>query len=214
MEETRNMVQRCHALTYEDLPDEVVDRAKYLLLDYLGVAARGALSESSRPVQALLRLFGNVPEGAVVIGTPARANPAFAALANGTAAHAVELDDVVNSASLHPGVTVMPAALAAAHNAGCTGRELIAAMVAGYEPTIRLGIALDPAAHYGRGFHPTGTCGIFGAAVAAAKMHRLDRDALRHSALPGARPPVHWNFWPMVRSPSSTFTPVGPPTAV
>ena len=63
MEETRNMVQRCHALTYEDLPDEVVDRAKYLLLDYLGVAARGALSESSRPVQALLRHFGHVPGG-------------------------------------------------------------------------------------------------------------------------------------------------------
>lgn len=174
MDETKHLIEGCHGLRFRDLPGEVIDRAKYLLLDYLGVAARGALSDSSIPVHRLLEEICRAGSGAVIIGTKMTADPAYAALANGTAAHSLELDDVVNEASLHPGVAVISAALAAAHLARCSGKDLVEGLVAGYEAMVRLGFALDPAAHYGRGFHPTGTCGTLGSAVTAAKILKLD----------------------------------------
>lgn len=164
-------------LTYEKLDEALVDRTKYLLLDFLGVALRGSITESSRLVQRFLTVnHVPPPDGVPVIGTPLIAEGSLAALANGCAAHSIELDDVVNAASLHPAVTVMPAALSAAWISGCSGRELIEGIVAGYEMTVKLGIALDPAAHYAQGFHPTGTCGAFGAALAAARILKLDAD--------------------------------------
>jgi 2-methylcitrate dehydratase PrpD len=148
MEITKQLAQKCYDLKFDDLPEDVIDRAKYVLLDYIGVAARGSLSESSKPVHQLLKSIGVEPDGAVVIGTGITANSPYAALANGTAAHAIELDDVVNSASLHPAVTVMSASIAAAHLFPCSGKTLIEAIVAGYEVTSKLGIALNPTAHY------------------------------------------------------------------
>ena len=133
---TQEVVQRCHEINYNTLSEEVVDRVKFLLLDYIGVAARGSLSESSRPVHRFIRKVDKREEGAVVFGTNIRANPPYAALANGIAAHSVELDDVINEASLHPGVVIMTSAVAAANMTRCTGKEFIEAIVAGYEVTI------------------------------------------------------------------------------
>jgi 2-methylcitrate dehydratase PrpD len=113
-----------------------------------------------------------------VIGTEMVAEATFAALANGTASHSLQLDDVVNAASLHPAVTIMSAALSAGSLAGCSGPEVLEGIIAGYELTVKLGIALDPAAHYAQGFHPTGTCGTFGAALASAKILKLDEDRI------------------------------------
>ena len=174
VEETKKLAQKCRDLRFSALPEEVIEKTKYLLLDYIGAAARGALSESSIPVQSLFEKIGGAGDGAVVIGTGLRLNPPYAALANGAAAHSIEMDDVVNAASLHPGVVVMTTAMAAAHISPCTGKEMIEAVVAGYEVMIRLGIAVDPSAHYAQGFHPTSTCGTFAAAVTAAKILKLD----------------------------------------
>ncbi len=174
MEETKQLAQKCHDLTFSMLPEDVVDRTQYLLLDYIGVAARGALNESSAPVHSLFEKIGTHRDGAIVIGTELRLNPPYAAIANGTAAHSIELDDVVNAASLHPGVVVMTTALAAAHLSPCSGKEMIEAIVAGYEAMVKLGIAMNPTAHYAQGFHPTGTCGTFGAAITAAKILKLN----------------------------------------
>ncbi|MGD2185408.1 MAG: MmgE/PrpD family protein [Desulfobacterales bacterium] len=181
MEVTKELAQRCYDLNYDALTADVVDRVKYLVLDFIGVAARGALSDSSGCVQRFIVNSDISGDGAVVIGTNLKTSPSYAALANGTAAHSLELDDVVNEASLHPAVVIMPTALAAAHIAGCSGNELIAAIAAGYEVMIKLGKALDPAAHYARGFHPTGTCGTLGAAVTAAKILKLDQKAMMNA---------------------------------
>jgi 2-methylcitrate dehydratase PrpD len=178
---TREMAQLCYEVQFENLSDELQDRVKYLLLDYLGVAIRGAQTESSVPVHRFCRVRQDIPGGVPVIATELRVDAPYAALAMGVAAHSLELDDVVNAASLHPAVSVMSAALAAGYLAKCSGQELIAAIVAGYEVTVKLGIALDPAAHYARGFHPTGTCGTLGAAVAAAKIFKLDADGITHA---------------------------------
>src|SRR6185295_16937162 len=101
-----------------------------------------------------------------------------AALANGAAAHALEMDDTHNGGSIHLGASVFPAALAAAELRDAPGATVLRAAVAGYEVAARLAMAVDPAAHYRRGFHPTGTCGAFGAAAAAGAMLGLDEPAL------------------------------------
>jgi len=181
MELTKEIIQRCHNLNYDALSEGVIDRTKYLLLDYIGVAARGSLSDSSIPMLRLVQDLDKTAEGAVVVGTNISVSPPLAALANGTAAHSLELDDVVNEASLHPAVAIMPAAMAAAQLSGCSGKEFLAAIVIGYEVTIKLGIALDPAAHYDRGFHPTGTCGTMGAAVTAAKILGLNQRSMTNA---------------------------------
>lgn len=178
MELTREIARLCHELSFDNLDPDVTDRVKYLLLDYLGVAIRGARTESSEPVHSFLAKRQGSVRGVPVIATDLRVDAPYAALALGTAAHSLELDDVVNAASLHPAVSVMSAALAAGYTVESSGRELIEGIVAGYEIMVKLGIALDPAAHYARGFHPTGTCGTFGAAVAAAKILGLDQSGM------------------------------------
>lgn len=181
MDETKKLIRKCYELDYDSLSAEVIDRIKYLLLDYLGVALRGALYDSSRPPQKLARNMGADSSKAVVIGTDILTTPPLAALANGIAAHAPELDDVVNEASLHPGAVVMSAALAASCLPGTTVRSFIESVVVGYEVTVRAALSLDPSAPYDQGFHPTGTCGAMGAAVAAAKIMNLDPDQMANA---------------------------------
>src|SRR5207302_124600 len=101
----------------------------------------------------------------------------WAALANGTEAHAVELDDVTTESSLHPGVAVIPAAIALAQELQAQPKALMEAIVSGYEVTMRVGNALNPASAYARGFHPTGVAGIFGATMAAARLLNLEAAA-------------------------------------
>lgn len=183
MKETQALVQQCLMIQSSHFSEDVIDRVRYFLLDYIGVAARGAQIESGQQVQAAVRKLQPHPgeNDPVILGTMLRASPGLAALANGTAAHSLELDDVINEASLHPGVVIMPAVLAAAGLVRCTLAEAFAAIVTGYEVMTRLGIALDPAKHYKQGFHPTGTCGAFGAAAAAGKVLKLNEAQLANA---------------------------------
>jgi 2-methylcitrate dehydratase PrpD len=165
----------CGRLHWEDLDESVRQRTQELLLDLLGVALAGSRQPSSRPAaEAVLKLGG--AGTANVIGTRQVTSAAWAALANGTAAHAVELDDVTTESSLHPGVAVIPAALALAQDLEAAPTRLLEAIVAGYEVTMRVGNALNPASAYERGFHPTGVAGVFGAAMAASHLLQMDRD--------------------------------------
>jgi len=177
---TEGLVGFCDQLGDEGLPPEVVERVKLLGLDFIGVSSRGSLSDSSAPIRRFVEAVRGMGD-AVVIGTALSAHPTYAALANGAFAHSLELDDVEAESSLHPGVSVFPAALAAAELSGADGKSFLAAIVAGYEATIRLGKALNPSAHYGRGFHPTATCGTFGAAITAGKLLGLSDAQLLHA---------------------------------
>lgn len=168
---SRALAEFAAAVSPDALQPEVEARARDLLLDYLGVLIGGsalpvgkrAASYASQagPGESSVQLRGSAPAPT-------------AALANGMTAHALELDDVTNVSSLHPGVVVWPAAMAAVERAGGTLAELLAAGVAGYEVTMRVGDALNAPATYARGFHPTGVAGAVGAAVAAAHAIRLD----------------------------------------
>ena len=166
----------CAEVRWDRLPAEVRERTKELVLDLVGVALRGSTTESGRAAQAFV---ATQPAGsATVLGTDRSCSAAWAALANGTGAHSLELDDVTRESSLHPGVAVIPAALAVAEERGATPAAFLEAVVAGYEVTMRVGNALGPASAYERGFHPTGVAGVFGAAVAAGRLAGLDAEGL------------------------------------
>jgi 2-methylcitrate dehydratase PrpD len=172
---TRKLAEFVADLSYETLPTQVQDRVKALALDLVGITLRARNEAESTPamVSAAGRL-GFAGGACTVIGDGAGYTPAGAAMLNGTLAHSLDFDDTHASGSLHPSAPITPAAFAAAEMAGADGKAVLAAIVAGYEVQIRLSLALDPAAHYDRGFHPTATCGAFGAAAAAGRLLGLD----------------------------------------
>jgi 2-methylcitrate dehydratase PrpD len=167
MNETRELVEFLAALSSADLSAEVLDRTRYLLLDYVGVAIRGSREESTAPVYKMIERLN------------ARMLPGYRALANGTAAHAIEMDDTHNAGSIHLGVVMFSAALALAEWLPDVSVEhFAAAVVAGYEAAARIAMAVQPKQHYLLGFHPTATCGVFGAAVTASKLLNLTADQM------------------------------------
>ncbi|HTC65107.1 MAG TPA: MmgE/PrpD family protein [Candidatus Saccharimonadales bacterium] len=175
---TRNLIHFCHELKAKDLDNEVAERTKYMLLDFLGVAIAGSLSESSVPIQRML--MRAAPKGScTVIGTMAQTCPEFAALANGASAHSIELDDTHQAGSIHPGVVIFSTAISLSEmNPNIDFAQFVAAVVAGYEVATRLAVAVQPKFHYELGFHPTATCGVFGAAVTASKLLRLSEEQM------------------------------------
>ena len=174
---SRALVEHAHAIRYDTLPEEARDRAKYFLLDFLGVTLRAGEAASSRVLHAFIRKRAPQEGPCTVIGSDLRTDAPHAALANGGVAHAIEMDDVTTRSSLHPAVSVMPSTLAVAEAHQPDPKRVIAAIVAGYEVTNRLGNAVNPTSHYDRGFHPTGTCGTFASSVTASKMLGLSLDA-------------------------------------
>jgi 2-methylcitrate dehydratase PrpD len=175
-EYTRELTGFLHPLRAQVLPPEVLDRARYFLLDYLSVAIRGSREESARAVQRTVQRIG-ANGCATIIGTKARTIPGLAALANGAAAHGIEQDDTHSGGSIHLGATMYSAALALAETMSDTSMDqLLAAVVAGYEATARIAMALQPKEQYALGFHPTATCGVFGAAITSAKLLGLTLD--------------------------------------
>jgi len=169
-EYTRELVEFLHALTPEQLPAEVMDRARYFLLDYLSVALRGSQEESARCVQRMIRRTG-ATGCSKVIGTELRTQPALAAFANGAASHGIEQDDTHSGGSIHLGTTMYSVALALAEAMpDLTSNDFLCAVVAGYEAAARIAMAVQPKEHYALGFHPTETCGVFGAAITASRL--------------------------------------------
>jgi 2-methylcitrate dehydratase PrpD len=113
-----------------------------------------------------------------VFGDSKTWTPAVAALLNGALGHSLDFDDTHADSSLHASAPVVPAAFAVGELTGASGRDVLTAIVAGYEVCCRLGNALDPTSHYARGFHPTATAGTYGAAAAAAKLFGLSKDQI------------------------------------
>ena len=179
-DETATLAAYVANLKYDDIPHEVRERAKVLALDFLGSAVRARRDAESTPallsMLSALALDGNGQ--ATVFGDSKTWTPAVAALLNGALGHSLDFDDTHADSSLHPSAPVVPAAFAIGELVGASGRDVLTAIVAGYEVCCRLGNALDPTSHYARGFHPTATAGTFGAAAAAGKLFGLSKDQL------------------------------------
>lgn len=173
---------------YTDLPGEVIELARKSILDGLGLALSGSVAASGEIVRNYLTSAGLVtsaPRGASLIGSPLKAPVRFAAFANGIGMHADDYDDTqlavakdrVYGLLTHPTAPVLPAALAVAEAGSMSGRELMLAYNLGVEVECKIAEAISPR-HYEDGFHTTGTCGVFGATAAAARLRGLDRPRL------------------------------------
>lgn len=165
-----------------------VSRGRDLLFDYLVLAARGAALPSAVAARAALQFESTTePNGVAVVDGADLSGPAdAAALANGIAAHGLELDDTYEPASHHPGVVVWPAVLAVADELNSTLGEVLDAGIAGYDAVCALGDMIDPAECYARGFHPTGVCGPIGAAAGVGRLIGLSEQEFVNAFAIGA----------------------------
>lgn len=167
-------------LRFEDIPDDVVSHMKLCVLDTFGCGLYGATLPWTQIVRDTLDAIDhNGP--CFAWGSCVSLSPPHAALVNGTAVHAFELDDLHPRSIVHAGAVVVPSALAVATAHGRTsGRALLTAFVAGYEVAARVGSAVG-SAHLLAGFHPTGTHGTLGAAAAAGSVLGLTAQQLAHA---------------------------------
>ncbi|MDE2333356.1 MAG: MmgE/PrpD family protein [Rhodospirillales bacterium] len=182
MQVTRTLAGFSAGLSLRHVPDEVVARTRLLVLDLVGNIVRARHdAESTPPMLAAARALGVAAGRCGVFGDTARYTPAGAAFLNAALGHSLDFDDTHAAACLHPGAPVIPAAIAAGEMAGASGADVTAAIVAGYEVTCRVALALPAGDHYDRGFHPTATCGAFGAAAAAGRAMGLDAGEIENA---------------------------------
>ena len=159
-------------------PPDARKRAAAAVLDTIGVTLAGVPEPASRIV--LSTVSSGVDHGSVVWGTKVRAPAPDAALANGTAAHALDYDDMCFVSLAHPSAPLVPAVVASAELARASGRAALDAYVVGFEIEARLGRVMNPR-HYQRGWHNTSTLGTIGAAAAATRLLGLDAGAAAHA---------------------------------
>lgn len=170
---TRTLAEYVAGLSYKTIPQEVISHIKLSFIDSLGCALFGSTLPWGKIITSFTSELGK-GKGAIIWGNGAEVPPTSAPLANGTLIHSFELDDLHRVGVIHPGSEAIPAADALVHHARrIDGKQLITAVVAGYEVGCRVGMT-GGAAQLRRGFHPSATSGTFAAGAAAAKMLRLN----------------------------------------
>lgn len=187
---TAAIVDFTHEARFSDISENIVDRARIHVLDSLGLALAGSVSDAARIVrdhlvaQGVTTTAGN--DGAAIFATGLRAAPSFAAYANATAIHADNYDDTTpqvradRTGGIHASGAVLPTALAIGEKCNAAGNDVLTAYLVGVEVASRLNHAIA-ARHYGDGFHTTGTMNVFGAVCAAAKLLDLTHAQTTHA---------------------------------
>ncbi|MGA2567611.1 MAG: MmgE/PrpD family protein [Pseudolabrys sp.] len=170
---TKELADFVSALTPDTVPPRALGRAAELIVDHLAVSLHSLDLPWSKIIADYVSDEGGRADATLYGGgrVPAR----MAALANGTIAHGIELDDTHDESCSHPGAVVIPAALAVAEMTNASGRDLLTAIIAGYEVQARAGASLTGDLML-RGFHPTALAGVFGASTAAAHLLHLSSD--------------------------------------
>jgi len=174
MQITRSLAGYVVRTGYADLPAEAVMAAKRAVLDTLGVMIAGSTEPCARIAADVVRDEGGKPV-ATVVGQSFAAPPRGAALVNGTAAHALDYDDVTAPMHGHPSPPLLPALLAVGEETGASGQALIEAYILGFEVECKVGRGLGES-HYPHGWHATATLGTLGATAVAAKLYGLDAE--------------------------------------
>jgi len=161
----------------DDLPPEAVDKAKKVIADTVAVILAGAGSELAEPLGRYLETSGERGTSPI-LGTSWTATPETAALINGSFGHALDFDDVLSMMPAHPSAIIIAALCAALGTRKVTGRDVLEAYVIGVEAGGKIGLGIT-VGHYHRGFHGTGTLGIFSALAALIKFERLSLNQAR-----------------------------------
>jgi len=163
-----------------DLAPETLDKTRMAILDAVGCGVAGCRDPA---VEILVQTAAADGDGGrcPILGRPETFTPRAAALITGTMIHVLEMDDTHSFSSVHAGGPVVAASLAAFRQQAADDDTVLAAVAAGYEIACRLGTAIRGPSPYHRGFHPTGICGVFGAATACGKLFGLDSDGFRRA---------------------------------
>lgn len=176
----RTLADFAVGLRYEDIPNDVIDRAKTCLIDTVGAMTFGnSLPWSRIMVEYVMRT--SLPGKGSIVGTGHKVRGQMAALANGVLAHAFELDSLCHpSVGVHPGASLSAPGIPVAQAQGRSGKELLTAFVAGFEVMYRIG---DAARHSSEkiGFHAPGLTGVFGGAVVTGLLMKLDAERMTNA---------------------------------
>jgi 2-methylcitrate dehydratase PrpD len=162
-------------LSFEEIPEPAVRLAERCFADTAGVTLAGAQVGAGAAAAAIAD-----PGETTVLGREETAAMTDAALANGTAGHGLDFDDVSWGMDGHPSVALVAPALAVGERLDATGRELLTAFVAGFETECAIAAPISPS-HYERGWHPTSTFGVFGAAAVTASLLECSPEETRHA---------------------------------
>jgi 2-methylcitrate dehydratase PrpD len=177
---TRDLARFASDLTFDQIPQSVVQHAKLCMLDGIGVCLQGAALPWTKIVQDMVIAEGGNPV-ATIWGRGQRTSWSQAVLANSTAGHAFEMDDIHKDSVLHPNSLTVPIALGYGETEPqMSGRELMTAIIAGYEIGARVGNAATTQLFL-NGFHPQGTSGAFAAAATAGRLHGLTPEQMQHA---------------------------------
>jgi len=179
MEQTKKLAEFVHDTNFHDIPQDVIEKSKYSILDWLGSALGGIHDDASKVIIEYAKEFGGNGK-ATVIGTNLKTDVEHAALANGVISHALDFDDYHSKTVIHATAASLPAILAIAEARKLCGADILTAFVVAIDISIRLGLGLT-SAHYERGWHSTSTAGRFGATAGASKLLNLDTDAIIHA---------------------------------
>jgi 2-methylcitrate dehydratase PrpD len=178
MNESRALAEFVSALAYESLPIAVVEKAKSLILDQVGIMRGVATLPWSKVINEYVLDWGSTKQDSTVVHYGYKTKAENAAFANSSFGHGFEIDDLYVYGSSHPGCVVVPTALAMGERQGISGRDFLLAVVAGYEVMGRINSAITPSCAL-RGFHaPTSISGPFGAAAATGKILGFDPDLM------------------------------------
>jgi len=176
-----SLVERLHSQTFDQLPPEAIAKAKLCVLDTLGVALAGATTTTGKAAMAFA-LGQRSGEESTIYACNTKSSCIPAAYANGTMAFCYNFTDTTLSCIVHCGPVVVPTALTVAEKMGNTGKEALLAAVMGYEMMTRVGNTINSGvarmSHHKRGFHGTGTTGVFGATMTAGKLMGMPADQL------------------------------------
>ena len=170
------------SIAFEDIPANAVAIARTGFIDCIGTMIAGSVEPPPKLLSEVLGVGGRQGEASLYLGSTRGPAPDVAWI-NGTAGHALDYDDVAQRG--HPSTVLVPALLAEGEALGASGRELIAAYVAGYEVWAEL-VSREPDHHHEKGWHPTGIFGSIAAAAAVAALKRLDATHATHAIALGA----------------------------
>ncbi|WP_170006084.1 MmgE/PrpD family protein [Bacillus fonticola] len=191
---TESLADHYVQLDYESLPESVIHEAKLCLLDSLGCILSGVQTSEIRMLSKELTQSTR-DQSATWIGLDQKSSLLYAAILNGSMAHAVEMDDVHKEAKSHAGAVVVPTVLTYGDHANSSGKDVLTAIVVGYETMLRIGRGINATAHRMKGWHATSTCGTFGAAASVSKLSNFNQEQMVSAlGLAGTQSSGLWAF--------------------
>lgn len=175
---SRQLAKFASNIKYEDLSNDVIDMTKKCIMDYMGVAIAGYDKEPSLIWTKLIDKLHSTDEASILRPGYPKTNYLYAACINAAYGHALDMDDLHNASIVHPGVITIPTAFAVGQHLKKSGKDVIAAIVAGYDVATRIGEAINPSSYWY--WHTTAIAGNFSSAATAGNLMNLNEEEMNH----------------------------------